>query len=511
LRFLFFGNATRGYVDTPSLFAWWFGQWFDDLSETSHGPLILLAALWLLWRNLSTHKGQVEGRGSPRAAALMCLALLLHGMGYLVQQTRISAAAFLLFCWGLAWFAGGRRWRKASAFPLAFLLFSLPMGFVMDFVGFPLRLAVSHLSEAAAGLCGIEVVRVGTQLSSPDGTFGYDVAPACSGIRSLLALTALCVLLGYTAFQSLWRRALLGLLALPLALAGNVVRIYSIIVAGALFGQEAGRRVHDYSGFVTFAVALGLALLLVELLRRRLPESGTVAGAEAPPQSHAPVPWPALAAVSVVALSSIVLALRLDAAERNDAPGIRVDASGAPGPLPGNLGFEWIGIPASMSEAERELLPADTGFGRRLYVGLDGSQVLLSLVLSGADRSSIHRPELCLVGQGWEVESSRVASFELGGGRTLPMTVLAVHRGGEPDRPAARALFAYFFVSGDKLAASHLERMWSDVKARLGGHSPRWAYIIAQTPCDDGEAAALHRLGEVASRFLTEIRAPWTE
>src|SRR5688500_12374563 len=52
LLFHFFGNATRGYVKTTSLFWWWVSQWIDPNAETEHGWLVLAISGWLWWRNV---------------------------------------------------------------------------------------------------------------------------------------------------------------------------------------------------------------------------------------------------------------------------------------------------------------------------------------------------------------------------------------------------------------------------------------------------------------------------
>ncbi len=66
--FHFFGNATRGYIDTASLFHWWGYQWINPQSETEHGWLILGLSAWLLWRNLRTAEG--GGRRAWRRSTL---------------------------------------------------------------------------------------------------------------------------------------------------------------------------------------------------------------------------------------------------------------------------------------------------------------------------------------------------------------------------------------------------------------------------------------------------------
>src|SRR5581483_11850964 len=99
--------------------------------------------------------------------------------------------------------------------------------------------------------------------------FNYDVAPACSGIRSLVSLLALTTIYGFVSFRTTWKRVLVGAMAVPLAIFGNVVRLITVILAGSMYGQEKGQMIEQKLGFVTFAVALGLTLLLGRLLRER--------------------------------------------------------------------------------------------------------------------------------------------------------------------------------------------------------------------------------------------------
>ncbi|HET7535204.1 MAG TPA: exosortase/archaeosortase family protein, partial [Candidatus Didemnitutus sp.] len=240
--FQFFGNATRGYINTRSLFAWWGRQWMDPAAECEHGWLILGLSCWLLWRNLKlTASGGSElardtnaAKGSSReqarshlvSAAAMLGGLAVHLFGYVIQQSRISIVGLLLFTWGLLGLAGGRRWSRAAAFPLAFMFFAIPLN-ALDTVGFYLRVGVIEVAYRLAHLCGIDVLRNGTQLLSPDGSYSYDVAAACSGMRSLMALAALSLLLGYLNFRSWWKRTLVGLLCFPYAFVGNIARIFA--------------------------------------------------------------------------------------------------------------------------------------------------------------------------------------------------------------------------------------------------------------------------------------------
>src|SRR5262245_31078385 len=100
--FQFFGNSSRGYIDTASLFYWWGSQWVNPASELEHAWLILPISLWLLWRNIQ--KGRALGSSGDQsdtgpdfvACAALLFALGLHALGFVAQQARISIVALLL-------------------------------------------------------------------------------------------------------------------------------------------------------------------------------------------------------------------------------------------------------------------------------------------------------------------------------------------------------------------------------------------------------------------------------
>jgi len=626
--FQFWGNATRGYIATRSIFWWWGYQWFNPASESEHGLLVLGLAVWLLWRNLAekpksqiadpksqmpSSKEQVPSskeqipnsnlqipnselqiprpeeqengaeESAPRiefaggagrvpagengparmeALAAMVGGLALHLLGYAVQQTRLSIVALLIFAWGVTVLAGGRRRGRAAMFPLAFLVFAIPVD-VLDTLGFYLRLGVVGVAYRAARAVGLDVIRNGTQLLSPHGAYQYDVAAACSGVRSLMALAALSLLVGYLSLRT-WRARLLVLgLCVPYAFAGNVVRTVAIILSAEWFGQRAGMIVHEWFGFLVFAIVLALQLVSVRLLKRwktetgdrradageRKPEAGEREEAAADRRSEIgnretnSGKWEAIAAsrtpeivnrkseienrrshrwaiAAAVVLASVLVAVaagRLDTLQASPDVGILLKAGGQdPADLPSYLAGGWMGQDVPVSAAERAVLPPDTGYSRKNYVWLHNAsrQVFVSIVLSGRDRTSIHRPELCLLGQGWTIDGRFGHDFAYpGSGQTaVPATVLRVRRevlvprGG---RMAVPSLVAYWFVGRDRVVAGHWARMWWSAVDRLCRlRSSRWAYVVVQTNALDGEAAALARLQTVLDQTLPAFQRP---
>lgn len=530
--FQFFGNATRGYIDTASLFYWWGFQWINPASETQHGWLVLALSGWLLWKNL---RESAEGGGrraeraesnlvgnartraplfnpqsatrSPQLAALS-VGLLLHTLGFAVQQSRISIVGLLCFTWGVLALGGGRRWARASLFPVAFLVFAIPLN-VLDSVGFWLRVSVVDISSALARIAHIDVVRNGTQLFAPDGRYQYDVAAACSGVRSLMALAALSLLVGYLNFRSAWRRALMLLLCFPLALLGNVARITAIIAAAQFGGQRWGDRAHDVMGFGVFVIVLGGVFGAAVLLEKFRPEKRDFPATErrVARGGVALAPFWVATITVVLAIADVALLGRIAHRPSAGVTGIVLDADGTnPAALPTFLGSDWIGRRSEVTAIEREILPPDTGFSRKLYFSTNDPNraVFVSVVLSGRDRTSIHRPELCLVGQGWTIERTDRHAFSGGprlSGKSIPATLLhTVRADGKGKFPA---LVAYWFVSGDAMVATHTERFLHDAWNRLRhGRADRWAYVLMQTDARDGDAAALARLQAVLDQTL---------
>ena len=155
--------------------------------------------------------------------------------------------------------------------------------------------------------------------------------------------------------------------------------------------------------------------------------------------------------------------------------------------LPGGVN-RFIGEPGVMSEEEKRLLPGDTEIVRMHYRTADygpgtQDQVEFTLVQAGSERRSIHRPEVCLTGQGWTLLNSATIPIEISPGQVLNVKDLwiekTVQAPGKPPRPI-RAHYLYWFVGMDVSTPHHAERIWLTTwhsVARNVNH--RWAYASA--------------------------------
>lgn len=190
------------------------------------------------------------------------------------------------------------------------------------------------------------------------------------------------------------------------------------------------------------------------------------------------IPW--WRSVAVVLLAALTIWLCRESAPPNIAPeaGVVMD-------LPTLVGEYW-GTSEPVSPSELALLPADTEFEKKIYQDLSGNSLTAQVVLSGGEKRSIHRPEVCLPGQGWSIQSGEVVPITLANGRTLDVMKLTLNREIETapgERKNLKSYFLYWFVGKDATTPYHWVRLaktnWDMVTKKL---QHRWAYVIVSAP-----------------------------
>ena len=244
-------------VNSSSAFKWMVARWSDKESfgeDYSHGYLIPFVSLWVLWYKRN------ELRDAPKNVCrwglfLIISALFFHWIGAKMQQTRISLVSLLMLLWGIPLYFWGWRVAMILLFPCSYLIFCVPLNFLNALSGPLQSMAVAVGYSGIHGL-GIECTKVGTMLRSP--YFDLNVEVACSGLRSLLAMTALTAVYAYFTQKGIIKKWLLFLLSIPIAVVGNIGRIVSIALVSVTTGQKyAASLHHDYAGYVFFAIAIG--------------------------------------------------------------------------------------------------------------------------------------------------------------------------------------------------------------------------------------------------------------
>jgi len=271
--FQFLGNSTFGYKGTGSLFGWLSGQ-YESSPDDEHGMLIPFVVLGLFWWKRKELLAVPKSPWWP-AFGLLGVALLVHAFGYMVQQPRISIIGLFLGLYALLGLAWGLRMMCVSFFPFFLFSFCLPLsGGPSEAITLPLRFLATRITCWVSNvILGINVIQDGTRVFNPTRSYQYEIAAACSGMRSLTATVALAVIFAFVVLKTPWKRALMILSAVPLAVAGNVLRLSTIIIAAEAFGQKAGSYVHESSwmSLLPYIPAIGGVLLLGHWLREDRP------------------------------------------------------------------------------------------------------------------------------------------------------------------------------------------------------------------------------------------------
>jgi len=284
--FQFLGNSTFGYLDTNSLLKWIYllgmaksGETEMDDNQMIIAPLVVLGLFY--WKRKELLRQPME-TWAP-GLWLLAAGLFLHVAGYRLQQPRISIVALFTGIYGLMGMAWGPKFLRASFFPFFLFIFCVPLGTLAQYITVPLRsVAVSIVVFISHIVPGMSVMRQGVELIDPKGHFKYEVAAACGGIRSLIMTIMLAIVFGFVVFKVMWKRLFLIALAPPLAIAGNVLRLLTIVIAAKFGGQDAGTAAHDSTiiMLLPYVPAMFTLFWLGGLLEKKIPQS--IPAAEVP-------------------------------------------------------------------------------------------------------------------------------------------------------------------------------------------------------------------------------------
>jgi exosortase len=249
-----------------------YGSWFDDRAYMEHGILVVPAAAYMAWAKrdklaaISPAPSRWWGVGLVAWGAVQAL------LGTLGQWAWASRMAFLISFVGCIILVYGFRMLKELTYPLCTLLLMIaPPSFVFERLTLQLQLLASRLGAAALEALGYSVLREGNVLEMVG--IKLSVEEACSGIRSLVAIVFMCVLYNYFFVEKKSMRVWILLLAIPIAILGNAVRIIATGVAGQYNHAWVSGATHEAFGYVSVLVAAAgcigvhMALLGFEKMR----------------------------------------------------------------------------------------------------------------------------------------------------------------------------------------------------------------------------------------------------
>lgn len=476
---------------------------------------------FLVWRK-RRELAALPMNGSWAGLGILVLGLVCYWIGYKVDTSYPGYAAAQLGSAGLIILFGGWKWMRALMFPWLFLVFTWPMFPLEDRISFPLRMLMAKASAAAINLIGIDVVREGTAIySAADAAAGLnlgdkfmlDVDAPCAGMRSLFSLIMITVIYAYVSLKGLKQRVILVSCSIPLAMAGNVVRMMLLAVGSVWLGVDVavGRNVdghqevsffHEMAGYTVFAVALGGMFMVAGLLERRT-------GKKKEPAQHLAVEAQGVAShvkMGAIAAGGLASATLFLCGLIGGPPPL-----GEPGvveTLPLRIG-EVQGWEGQADQREINGLAEDVKVMRNHFLLPSGANVTLSVVLSGGVKRSLHRPEVCLPAQGWNVLDQVVVTTGDKEGDAQDVKLVRMLRDfagpdGHPRR--MRALNMFFYVGSEGVTTpdyyDHVFKSYLHSLTRNINH--RWALVSFYMPYAESEVGGGDPMAELTA--MEELR-----
>ena len=252
-----------------ALFYWFIVRWLVQswISNPyySHGFLIPVVSAFFVWTKRDALK---KREPSIIGAFVLTAGALLHILGFVWSMRILSAFSLLIVLCGLSLSFFGTRATRAMLFPLCFLVFMIPLPFIQE-LGFSLQKVSVHSSAWLLDAMGLTVSTVGPEIHLGDASF--TVGLACSGINSLISLLALAAVYAYILIGPVYKRAILFVLAFPIAILANILRVVSIILVAHYRGVDAATGLyHDISSPLFFIVGFLCLILLGWILRCKL-------------------------------------------------------------------------------------------------------------------------------------------------------------------------------------------------------------------------------------------------
>jgi exosortase len=235
-------------------------EWWND-PNFSHGFFVPLFSAYVVWQSMDKLRA-IAVRPAWSGLLVIALALATLVVGTLGAELFLSRSSFVLLLGGLVIYFLGWAHFRALFFPWIFLIAMVPLpSIIFNQITFPLQFLASKFASTTLPWAGVPVLREGNIIQLP--IMQLEVAEACSGIRSLISLGTLAIIYGYFLEKEVWKRVVLALAAIPIAVVANGMRIFGTGLCVQYWDpQKAEGFFHSFSGWIIFIVSIFLLLLV---------------------------------------------------------------------------------------------------------------------------------------------------------------------------------------------------------------------------------------------------------
>jgi len=205
---------------------------------------------------------------------LITASLVYIGARYFESQlnqndfSSIIVLSMIIFVYGIFILFYGVQAFKAAIFPLMFLIFMIPVpSWLMDNTIYLLQVGSTEFVNVLLMASGVPFFREGFVFHLPGQSI--EVAPQCSGIRSSLALLITSVLAGHLLLRTWWKKIVLLIFIIPVAMFKNGIRITTLTLLGTYVDPRIMQSsLHREGGIPFFILALVMMVPVLYFLRK---------------------------------------------------------------------------------------------------------------------------------------------------------------------------------------------------------------------------------------------------
>jgi exosortase len=232
-------------------------------SNDSHGLLVPFISLYFAWQKREELR-RVAISTSTWGAVIVISSLLIYIVAFAGDVAFIARLMLVVSLMGLVLFNYGKKVFKLIVFPLFFLFFMVPIPVsLIQIISLPLQFFTTAISAKIINAFSIPVSQEGNMLYFVQTQL--EVAQACSGLHSIVALIMLGVMFAYVSSKGLTPKIILLASAIPLALLVNIIRVSGTGILAHYYGANVARGfLHEFSGLAVFA--FGFLTLALEYL-----------------------------------------------------------------------------------------------------------------------------------------------------------------------------------------------------------------------------------------------------
>lgn len=440
------------------------GIW--ERSDTyAHAFIVPPIALWLIWRKRDELLA-LQPNASGWLAIPLAVATFLWLLGQLTAVNALTQFALVVTLILAIMSLLGLKISRHIAFPLLFLLFSVPIG---DFMMPKLMDWTAAFTVTALRATGIPVYQEGNQFVIPSGN--WSVVEACSGIRYIIASVTVGTLFAYLNFVSLRRRLLFILVSILVPVVANWLRAYMIVMLGHFSGNKLAVGVdHLIYGWVFF----GVVMMAMFMIGARWAEE---------PASSRPAPWKVTSTGKSGWLASLIIALVAAAGPLAFATIDQLDQANEPRLALLTLSDGWQERPPFASwHPAFDAPPAkfQTAFSKDnkfvgLYVAYYRNQDYQRKLVTSTNTLVTTNDSV------WSVTSRDTVNTSIEG---LPAVVRTAHLLGKDTTPPTNLIVWQWYWINGKLVTSDAEAKIQTALSRLLGAGDDSAVIMIYAPSD---------------------------